>query len=136
MDNLLKVTNNAVEPWRPIGSDWAEGLPEGWQDILDQLRLTLGIFKIWHPEMKFEISQLKEKFGELTIYYTLEPLKSEKDFQRIKMAIDLAEILSYWTCVECGEQAVYRTRGGWVAPFCAVCAEECRPGEDYEVLPE
>jgi len=135
MNEMLKVTDNSVEPWREIGSDWAEGLPAGWQGILKQLNTGLVILKRRDPEFQFEIGQLKEKFGALRIYYSFSHKTDDTKLKDLLSSlVDWAEWISAHTCNVCGEIATKQSRGGWVAPWCDKCWEENRSGENYTKL--
>ena len=63
----------------------------------------------------FDIS-VKEKYGELRIYYTI-------DTETLEEIAEKYEELSKHTCIRCGRPASWMSRG-WIAPYCNQCAAE------------
>lgn len=72
--------------------------------------------------LNYRIMQIKEKFGGLRWY-------SEGDTQEIFNIINKYEDISYKTCIVCGKDAKYMTRG-WICPYC----EEHVPDKDNASL--
>lgn len=95
-----------------------DGLPTGWriafgeelcEEILQELVATNTL-------ETYEVSQIKEKFGELRWY-------DEGGSPRIWHEIlPKYEQLAARTCVCCGKPATKRSRN-WVSPWCDACAE-------------
>lgn len=79
----------------------------------------------WSEETKkrFAFTEIKEKFGQLRIYTSF----TDKD-EDLEL---LAEMLSEWTCINCGKQPrdsrgrhiIWRSIG-WIEPYCKECAKK------------
>lgn len=99
---------------------WADEFPEGWykafgEMMLDELKACLE--KADFVE-KFEISQIKEKYGSLRFYYNGAPTQISEELYRI---VTKYEVLSENICIECGEPDVPYTTSGWITPICLDC---------------
>jgi hypothetical protein len=76
----------------------------------------------------FEVYQIKEKFGELVVYYGWQDrdyTEQEKlELQEIDAVVENIlvkyQLLSKNTCVKCGAKAT-RFSDGWVLPYCESC---------------
>lgn len=94
-------------------------LPEGWHDLclsLDQdLRQLIddGVVK------NFYVEQLKEKFGELRLYFSAD--RGQSEAHRL---IDDYTHVSAWTCAKCGAFPAVKETVGWIYPLCCHCAPE------------
>lgn len=84
--------------WRPIVSDLVEAL-----ETLD-------------PNLN--ILQIKEKFGGLRFYYTIDPLFYEEAERRVGLATEQCDR----TCEECGEPGEL-TNEGWYRTLCGACEQ-------------
>ena len=105
-------------------------LYEGWRktfvpDMIDELCDALG------PYVEdFEVYQIKEKFGNLRIYwgwkhrdYTDDENKDRKEIDdAVKSIIDKYRKISYCTCVQCGGKATFLS-DYWVIPWCDNCRD-------------
>ena len=110
----------------------------GWTPIVK--RLDKDLAKI---DRRYEIHQIKEKFGGLRYYYDLSqsfisrypflwrtPLywlvEKRRDRKRNKMnALVLqAEEVCWHTCEACGSTEGVTTSGGWIQTLCAKCWEK------------
>ena len=121
-------------------------LPPGWHEILD--RLCVGIEQTLGDEIsRFRVEQIKEKYGGLRFYYSLEGDSRRvidtlfpggrlrmQDHRtgtlaaRIDALIDAAEVESERTCRECGEPGKLReSTRGWLRVTCEAHSE---PGDE------
>ena len=114
-----------LEKMHEVGS-----LYEGWirafiPDLIYDLCDVLG------PYVEdFEVYQIKEKFGSLTIYkgwkdreYTEEEFKDIDDISsEVNNIIDKYRKISEHTCVQCGGKATFFS-DGWVIPWCDNCRD-------------
>lgn len=103
-------------------------LYEGWRktfvpEMIVELSDALG------PYVEdFEVHQIKEKFGILTVYWGWKhrDYTDEEDMDRkelddaVKNIIDKYRKISGHTCVQCGGKATILSTG-WVLPFCDDC---------------
>lgn len=87
---------------------------DGWFDIV--YNLTKQLDELAKDEnIKFEILQIKEKFGTLRYYPSLYSSEMEK-------LIEQAEELSANTCEVCGSTKDVKLRGDyWVSTQCEIC---------------
>lgn len=107
-----------------------DSIPNGWMNtfipqLKDELFQVLGAYA---DEIMFY--QIKEKFGELTIYWNFpdRDYYTEKDDNDIEELIPIVKNIikkyveiSKNTCAICGKRATYMTACGWIAPFCDSC---------------
>lgn len=104
----------------------------GWRPILEALDNSIKNLianKCWdkhhrgepEPEVKIHVLQVKEKFGALRVYLSLEGLTRE-EADRVWNWVSFAEALSNRLCEECGlpgtPRAPHNSRFGWVLTLC------------------
>lgn len=100
-----------------------DALDKGWriafgEDLCKDLRKELKK----NGELRsFRITQLKEKFGSLRLYYG-----GIKNYSGIEKIISKYEDISSTTCINCGKPAKWLSRG-WVCPYC----DDCISDKDY-----
>lgn len=106
---------------------WGIETPEYWDSLIIELLGKLVNYPI-------TITQIKEKFGGLRVYYDSKPDSlSVKDNASIRGAISYAESFAYNTCVNCGVVTpdVCLTRvTGWVHPSCPECTAKFEIEDD------
>jgi hypothetical protein len=107
-----------------------DSIPDGWMksfihQFKDELFNSLGAYA---DEIMFY--QIKEKFGELTVYWNFpdKDYYTDKDYEDIEELVPTIQNIikkyveiSKNTCVMCGKAATYTTTWGWIAPFCDDC---------------
>lgn len=107
-----------------------DSIPDGWMvafipQFKDELFKSLGAYA---DEITFY--QIKEKFGELTVYWNFpdKDYYTDKNYDDLKELVPIIENIikkytevSKNTCVKCGRAATYTTTWGWIAPFCDDC---------------
>lgn len=105
-------------------------LYEGWRktfvpDMINELCDVLG------PYVEdFEIGQIKEKFGSLTVYWSWkcreytddENIDRHEIDNMVKNIIQKYSDISYRTCVKCGNRATFLS-SHWVTPWCDNCRD-------------
>ena len=94
--------------------------------------------KLFETNLKdyFSWTQIKEKFGQLRLYYS-------GGGKHVEAWASKYEELSEKTCIHCGKPAKYMSIG-WISPWCEDCAKEINDTvvkiedvEDfYNALPE
>lgn len=100
---------------RELDMPWGIECGDGWYPILEKLCQEIRGRVVKHHAQQVRFNQIKEKFGELRIYYSGCDLHVEE-------LIDRAVIASKSTCELCGTQgASQRTRHGWIKTMCADC---------------
>jgi len=90
---------------------------DGWYDLLDSLFLVITKELEKNPDNKFQIAQIKEKFGKLTIYYD-----NGNDY--IRQTISQAAAMSAQICETCGDYGTLRETTHWLKVRCDKCEVE------------
>lgn len=97
--------------------DWVSDVGPGWRPILDLLHKDIS-----RVAPNYEVSQLKEKFGMLRVYYSALP---EKYFEYIFELTGVAEMASAEICEQCGHPGKVRpppdSSAGWLLALCDRC---------------
>ena len=121
----------------------ASDLPSGWFDLVDALCSEIEALLGQEPE-RFAVKQIKEKFGGLRFYYSLEGAEDmfidihtdrgirtivdkgdgPPPMDQVRSLVEAASLRSTTTCQDCGAPGVRATRGGCVGTLCALHAEE------------
>ena len=105
-------------------------IPDGWRKafgktMCEEIRKELKHSGFLH---KYQITDVKEKYGKLTIYDDGAP-------EEIHDILLKYEYISARTCIVCGRLAKYRT-DGWVEPYCEECIKNVntrnKPYEFYK----
>lgn len=102
-------------------------LPPGWRALCLSLDNDIQQLEEQGIVKGFHVEQLKEKFGELRLYFNCEAGYNEVD----KLIDDYAHISSF-TCCSCGTFPATRQSTGWILPFCDACAKE--QGKTVDIL--
>jgi hypothetical protein len=104
---------------------------DGWQDLLERALARIAA-AVAHDGAKasVRISQIKEKFGTLRLYFDSRSL-SKKALASVDEAVELAEARSACTCEECGAEGRLYDRGGWYLTRCP----RHSAGEPVEIKP-
>lgn len=85
----------------------------GWIPVLDHLCSVIDFHLERHPVDRFDVEQVKEKFGGLRFY-----VQGADEF--IRGAISMAEVVCSATCESCGRPGQGRS-GGWIVTMCDPC---------------
>jgi hypothetical protein len=98
---------------------------EGWAVIIDRFCLCLKyLFEKEKNDYEFEILQIKEKYGELVIYYSFNEHAPEPLRQIVQTLVNELKERSNIICERCGEYGSARTETGWIHIYCDKCEEE------------
>jgi hypothetical protein len=108
-----------------LDADMFGEIPEGWGRVIERLdgEIAHSLDSFSAPYSAFSVYCVKEKFGSLNIYYSLdhEHFLSEEDaiecIQEIDTYIDAAERECYFTCVVCGAPTNLVSKG-YILPYC------------------
>ena len=128
---FLRINDNSIYPWAKNDDCWLSEIPTGWasafgEQMCDELANVLGRYA-----EDFVILQMKEKFGELIIYWTFEYKETYTQDEvgeiselhaKIHDIVSKYNCVSAYTCASCGEKANYLSTG-WILPYC----EKCKP---------
>lgn len=134
---------------------WGIDCGPGWYDLLDQLCGWIN----WHMEKnahtfpQVEFTQVKEKFGQLRVYYETRPIPKKvydkfkkkyctylpdtydeymKDLSdgcghhELEGAISFAETLSGTICEDCGKPGTLDSRYNWYSTLCPKCDKKLK----------
>lgn len=106
---------------------------EGWDKLLRGFFDVVVVTGV-KPE-QFDLGQIKEKWGELVIYYHLNDTVDDETVDRIRTAYHAAEAASRETCEVTGKPGVLIDRGGW---YLVRSPEFIQPGDriNAETIPE
>lgn len=88
--------------------DWLEYLPSGWRALYQDLITNIAVL-----DPKFEVEQVKEKFGELRV-------RLARFDPQVYELIDAVSRASRTTCQTCGDAAVLCVDKGLYATLCSV----------------
>ena len=132
-----KVSYNEVEPWRAENSGWFElDIPQGWADVIYRYMIRLdSILKKYNLIDNIIIEQVKEKFGQLRMYFIITPhfnydirdydeeftdeqYKAIEWFQEIVWEMEGA---TEKVCCDCGSTEDIQCYGGWIHFACPDC---------------
>ena len=110
------------ERWRDekkYGWTLAKEFPTGWWKAFGLMmceELREDLIKYDYLD-KFRFEEIKEKFGQLRIYYNGIPIESD-----VNNIIDKYSILSENICIKCGRPDVPMINiTGWISPYCYHC---------------
>jgi len=79
----------------------------GWSALIDPI--------VTHAnEIGVTITQIKEKFGCLRVYFD----PGQADTDKLEDMIDKAELESATTCEMCGRAGLRMSKGGWMKTLC------------------
>lgn len=84
---------------------------KGWEPLIRELEVKLNALG------DFKIDQVKEKFGSLRYYATIDT-EDKETYQAFRTAIEEAEEKSEHLCEECGEPAEIKEYNGWMKAYC------------------
>jgi len=94
------------------------GVADGWFSLVDRLSTKLS------ADPNLVVSQIKEKFGLLRIYFELSPLPSDEIEEATDAALAEAVAESQITCEWCGKPGKHAQREGYWSVKCDACATE------------
>lgn len=92
----------------------------GWYDLLRELSIKIRNWLKDHPNDSITVEQVKEKYGELRYYYSLNGDEFDK---ALALWVLEAEELSIITCEDCGKPGE-RYHDGWKYTRCEECLKE------------
>ena len=126
---FLKGRDYQDKPHYPFiqWGSWYGNIPKGWRKAFGiQLCKELkDALKRCNYLKQYRITDVKEKFGALTIYDCGAPMRDVHDI------INKYEYISARTCIECGRPAKYFTTG-WFSPYCEDCIDDYRKAHARE----
>ena len=99
----------------PLDYEWLYDLPEGWansfgEEMIDELKTLVEKYKF----EKYQVVQVKEKFGELRWYDNGFP---QEGYEEYSAWLSKYEDLSRETCQICGKKGKLYT-SGWYEVLC------------------
>ena len=118
-----------VEPWRDPGTNWFDGLPEGWGDVIHAYLLNLDEL-VSRNGWNVYVAQVKEKFGTLRFYVDIFDAERfhyswgfSDDADRFYELVHEMESETGQVCCYCGTRENVRCYGGWIHYACPSCEE-------------
>ena len=97
---------------------------EGWYDIVEQVVKLIDNLTELNKYPPIEIVQIKEKFGQIRIYYTITDESTEAQDAFISGMIESAISFSGLICENCGNRSKVYNRNGWYSTICKKCYKE------------
>ena len=103
---------------------WEVEVPDGWRkafcpQMWDELKAILE--KADYVD-KFRFIQIKEKYGQLRLYWQGAP---NEIYEEVSAWEEKYLQLSEKVCIHCGKPAKYMSLG-WISPWCEDCVKELR----------
>lgn len=103
---------------------------DGWFDLIyDTCKKIQAVYNKYGIEPDFEPTQIKEKYGTLSFYYSTgwldeyhEIEKYQKAWQEIDKIVEESETKSAYICERCGKPGSIRD-GFWIKTLCDDCNE-------------
>ena len=95
---------------------------DGWRELVETAIARIAAAVASVPGAKVTITQIKEKYGGLRIYFDGGGLSDEAEAS-IEEAIELAEYRAACTCEDCGSQGQLYDNHGWYITRCEAHAE-------------
>ena len=109
-----------MHPYEMFGVECGEGWKDIYQPIID---FVTKYNELYNPDSVIEITQIKEKFGGLRVYWGGENVPQAVQNELTDM-ICKAENKAYCTCEICGStERVGITVDGWYTTLCQKCIE-------------
>jgi len=96
---------------------YAPGYPatgDGWRELIERAIERIDAA----GNDRIRITQIKEKFGTLRVYFDILGGASEEEENAIKEAVALAEARSSCTCEHCGAEGRLYEAGSWLQTAC------------------
>ena len=105
---------------------WLDAIPDGWRKAFGEMMVEEIDQELRKHDFvdKFEILQVKEKYGEFRMYCGGAPREVHRIIQKY-------EVISRHICMVCGKPDVHIREDGWIWPQCRECYEK----DDYNHLP-
>ncbi len=82
--------------------DWVPPVGEGWHAIVYDLLSEIDKLAAEHIVLMFLVVQIKEKFGDLRVYYRVDPLVSDEVRQKLSQIVSRHTARGSSTCEICG----------------------------------
>lgn len=99
---------------------WGFEVGDGWSDLIVTLCARIDSILQSAPGARFQVLQVKEKFGALRFYYQLDEVE-ESVSEAVLEAVMLAGEASAHICERCGRPGDHGSKGGWLFTRCPVC---------------
>ena len=133
LDDLIQRHPRLFRGEFPAIASW---VPEGWAPLVEELFRKLEAMLDDEQAARFEIRQIKEKFGSLRVYAQLHPGPgatelSEGDaplHQHVIRLVHEAEKCTLHVCDSCGAPSEIRSFAGWMTTRCDRCLAQRSPG--------
>jgi len=134
----MKIDDLKTKFLHLIPADFYIGVEDGWYNILNCLFIGISFaikndyysgtkisYNKWEdvnpPEYNFRLMQIKEKFGTLRFYYSIDKLQDT-----VRGMVTIAELMSECTCEYSGDAGSLVDTGGWLKTMSSAKAIEMR----------
>lgn len=102
---------------RILNPGWPE-VGDGWRDLVETAVRRIATAVAAAPSGSVHITQIKEKFATIRIYWSAGPGFTDAMRDAVDEAIELAEARSACTCETCGQAGRIYKYGGWFLTAC------------------
>lgn len=131
MDALPELMQRYPRLFRGEGPVIPSGLLPGWAGLVEQLLADIDGLLTDAQAQRFEVGQIKEKFGTLRFYWKLQESGQASDDERLlrvrMMAlVREAERHSATVCERCGAPGTLGENMGWYRVRCESCGDNAR----------
>ena len=100
---------------------WGFQVSPGWSNLISLLCARVDTILQSTPEASMQVKQVKEKFGRLRFYYSIEDAPPSVQ-DAILQAVRQAENASGMCCEKCGKRAETTSDRGWLRTLCLRCS--------------
>lgn len=105
------MTYNSFNPNGYTVESWEDLVDAGWKSLMRALQGAAKGRETFHGMEPVTLTQVKEKFGQLRIYYT----GGDQVFRNF---VDFAELVSSAMCETCGARGNTKSFGGYLKTVC------------------
>jgi len=100
---------------------WGFQVSPGWSNLVALLCARVDTILQSTPEASMQVKQVKEKFGRLRFYYSIQDAPSSVR-DAIWQTVEQAENASGVCCEKCGKHAETTSDRGWLRTVCLRCS--------------
>lgn len=98
--------------------DYMVSINKGWLKIIEKFCFEVDKTLSAAEKESFVFGQIKEKFGDLRIYYQCGQQMDDEKRQHIRALYEAASEEASRTCQRCGAPGKMNNRSGWMATLC------------------
>ena len=127
--DCLSGKKTEMDTCMAFGCECGDGWFEPLKTFVKKIKIINDIASKYNT--KYICEQLKEKYGEIRVYYSVQMLCEENDkliittlSEMFQDALTKLEEECWDTCERCGSKSKIVTTSGWISRICNKCAEQ------------